>query len=403
LYSSQISILNHKNLTPLDGGTIRVKNIVSGLADRGHDVTFAYWGSQENAYGRATSVAVEKPKMNTLLRLGRSLYRGEEGGAAIDLLLCNLPSMFMKMRGNMKSAAIVQSEQIWSAMLPMLYRRLLNKVCVLDDHNVEALLALRLAPFVSNPETYAYWVRYVSTLERLCCSLADTIVVTSETDREGLAKFHGITPNKIHIIPNGTDLSKYKPDDRAGLVTREKLGVGSAPLLVFVGRAGYPPNGLAIDFINRRLSDMVWKKHPDARFLIVSRDLPKGYLPDDGRIMQIREENDAPYIQAADVCLAPLSVGGGTRIKIATYLACGKASVSTPLGCEGIPVSSGKELLVSSLENFGDSVNYLLDHQKERENLGANAREFALKNCSWKSSVGMFDNLFDALLSKNGS
>jgi glycosyltransferase involved in cell wall biosynthesis len=380
-----------------------VKNIVSGLANKGHNVTFAYWGATENEYGRATSIAVEKPDMSLLHRLGQSFYRGEEGSAAMDLILCNLPRMFLKMRGNIRTAAVVQSEQIWSALLPMLYRRLLNKVCVLDNHNVEALLALRLAPFVSNPSTYGYWIRYVSTLERLCCNLADTIVVTSETDKTSLAKFHDITQNKIHVIPNGTNVSKYKPDDRAGLIAREKLGVGSAPLIVFVGRSMYPPNGLAIDFIVHKLCNEVWRRHPNSRFLIVSRDLPKRHIPDDRRIMIIGDEDDAPYIQAADVCVAPLSVGGGTRIKIANYMACGRASVCTPIGSEGIPVTPGKELLVSSLENFGESVNHLLDNRNEREYLGANAREFALKNCSWESSVDMFDNMFDGLLSKNGS
>ena len=53
----------------------------------------------------------------------------------------------------------------------------------------------------------------------------------------------------------------------------------------------------------------------------------------------------ARYVAEAAVCVVPLRVGGGTRLKIFEALAMGKAVVSTPVGAEGLPLVPGEHYL----------------------------------------------------------
>ncbi len=400
--SMKISVVNHKSLASIDGGTTRVRSIVHGLVNHGHKVWYSCYG--DGGYtsdGRGLStVAVRKPELRLLRRLAGSSYGGIEGRAAIDILSCNHPIATLRLRSILSSSGIVQIEQIWSALYPLLYARMHGKRCILDDHNVEALFAARLSDHVSNRKVFGAWVAYVSILERVCCMLADTIVVTSELDKHNLCRMQHVPERKVTVIPNGTDIELYKPDPNLAAVTRRSLGLSEDnPVLTFVGRSSYPPNKLAIDYIKDVLSPAVWERHPKATFLIVSRELPSNYLDGaDARLVSISDGRDYPYINAANICLAPLSVGGGTRIKVLNYMACGKPVVSTPIGIEGIPATLDKHVMVTSLDHFAEMVNLCLDESVRMEEIGVRAREFAEQGYSWENSVAMFEALHSQLL-----
>jgi glycosyltransferase involved in cell wall biosynthesis len=234
--------------------------------------------------------------------------------------------------------------------------------------------------------------------------LADTVVVTSELDKHNLAELQNVPEKKIKVIPNGTNPNLYKPDSALAATTRNSLGLTDEdPILTFVGRSSYPPNRLAVNYIKDVLSPAVWERHPRARFLIVSRDLPSDYAETaDSRLIPISDSQDYPYINAADLCLAPLSVGGGTRIKILNYMACGKPVVSTPIGVEGISATPDKHLVVASLDRFAEAVNTYLGESGWMQEMGIRAREFVGSQWTWENSVVMFEALHSQLLARNG-
>ena len=45
-----------------------------------------------------------------------------------------------------------------------------------------------------------------------------------------------------------------------------------------------------------------------------------------------------PYLERAAICVVPLRVGGGTRLKIYEAMAMGVPVVSTTIGAEGLPL-----------------------------------------------------------------
>ncbi len=409
---STIALVNHKPLSDIDGGTLRIRNIASGLVDRGHEVCFTSWQSSGGPGDPSSpssslpfkTILQKKPAERLFRAFGR-IIAGVTGESAADIIACNLPTVALRNSTALKSADIVQVEQIWSALFPLLLRRVSNKVCLLDDHNVEVLLASRLAQYYESPLASA-WVRYVSFLEKVCCNLADMILVTSEFDRQQLARTHSLSVNKIKVVPNGADVNRYKPDHALGIRTRKLLGISEDENVVaFVGRSSYQPNKLAIDYIESDLAGPILKVHPNTRFLVVSRDVPSGRERSSAhsdRFVYIPSgDDDRPYINASDVCIAPLTVGSGTRLKVLNYLACGKPVVSTRIGAEGLRDVGRRAMVVCELKEFPDRLIDLLGDRNRRAEMSNEAREFVSRNYSWTRSVALLDRIYDGLRTNN--
>src|SRR5260370_34978741 len=82
-----------------------------------------------------------------------------------------------------------------------------------------------------------------------------------------------------------------------------------------------------------------------------------------------------PIIAKGAVCVVPLRIGSGTRLKILEAAAMGKAIVSTRLGAEGLEFVPGEEIvLADEPEEFAAAVADLLADQSRRVALGRAAR-----------------------------
>src|SRR5438445_10361677 len=91
------------------------------------------------------------------------------------------------------------------------------------------------------------------------------------------------------------------------------------------------------------------------------------------------------YAQAAVVAV-PLAISAGTNIKVLEAMACGKAVVSTPVGCAGLGLEDARELLIrESWPDFAAAIAQVLSHPAMRRDLGARARTVAEERFSWNA------------------
>lgn len=79
--------------------------------------------------------------------------------------------------------------------------------------------------------------RFFKRTERGLARLSDAIVAISERQREDLVTHYRIAPReKVHVVPLGLDLDRFLAVERGSVSFREELEIGSAPLVVSVGR-----------------------------------------------------------------------------------------------------------------------------------------------------------------------
>jgi glycosyltransferase involved in cell wall biosynthesis len=95
-------------------------------------------------------------------------------------------------------------------------------------------------------------------------------------------------------------------------------------------------------------------------------------------------EDVRPAYRECDIVAIPLPVSAGTNIKLMEAMACGRAVVSTPVGCQGLDLEDGSDLLVSDIgDRFAEAICGLLADGSKREQIAARARRTAEERFDW--------------------
>jgi glycosyltransferase involved in cell wall biosynthesis len=157
------------------------------------------------------------------------------------------------------------------------------------------------------------------------------------------------------------------------------------------------PNQDGVQHFVRDIWPLVRQARPDATFQVVGRNPPPPIraLAEVPGVEVVGTVPDVrPYLAGAAAIVVPLRVGGGTRLKIFEAMAAGRAVVSSTIGCEGLPVTAGRHLLVEDEPAaFAGAVNRLLDSSTEQENLGAAARRLVAERYGSEPVARQFDQI----------
>jgi glycosyltransferase involved in cell wall biosynthesis len=95
-------------------------------------------------------------------------------------------------------------------------------------------------------------------------------------------------------------------------------------------------------------------------------------------------EDLRPLYARAAVVVAPLVVSSGTNIKVLEAMACGKSIVSTAIGCAGLGLHDGYDVLIGEdCREFARTVCGLLSDESLRSQVGGNARRTAEERFGW--------------------
>jgi glycosyltransferase involved in cell wall biosynthesis len=160
----------------------------------------------------------------------------------------------------------------------------------------------------------------------------EAVIVCSELDRQRLGR-----PEAV-VVPNSYEL--------ADTPTRMP---GSDAVFTMVGLLTYPPNADAAAYFAHAVLPIIRKELPTAVFQLVGRfDDAAGRLAAVPGVRLRGPVDDLdPVFASTSAVVVPLRAGGGTRIKILEAFARRVPVVSTAVGCEGLDVRPGKELLVA--------------------------------------------------------
>lgn len=249
---------------------------------------------------------------------------------------------------------------------------------VVTHHNVESKLMARRAAAEANGAARWYVRAQADRLrsyEARHSPRFDMNIVMSELDAKDLAAIAGAVPTAV--VPNGVDTAYFAP--RPGQETSA---------LIYTGGMNMFANRDAVLYFLEHAWPRIRAAVPEAVFYVVGQDPPpelkRRATPESGVVITGYVDDVRPYVAKAAVYVVPLRIGGGTRLKVVDALAQGKAIVSTTIGCEGIEVTPGENILIADEPRaFADQVIGLLRNPEERERLGRAARALAERRYAW--------------------
>jgi glycosyltransferase involved in cell wall biosynthesis len=231
--------------------------------------------------------------------------------------------------------------------------------------------------------------RTLERCERRVCPRVGMNVVMSALDRDLMAQ---VAPTAAYaVVENGVDVDLFAPQP-----------VTAGHSLVFAGRLDQYSNRDAI----LHFMDTVWPRvaaaYPDAVIRIIGLNPPERLTTiaaADRRVEVLGFVDDIrPFFAASTAMICPIRDGGGTRIKILDALAQAKPIVSTSIGCEGIQVTPGRDVLIADdPEAFAHQIGRVFDDPALRASLARHARRLAEDVYSWTRLGGKLTALYEQL------
>jgi len=365
--------------------------MLNSLVKEGVIVDFYTYGQKfsESRYSGINIHIYPFPSLAKVLFRNRFFRRLMDRANSHEAYLClsSLAPHFVSFaREELVNSNFVFVEHIWSSLFPIIYAKLFRKPAILVDRNAETVLSKRLLKTHASKLTRLLLflrLTYTFLLEKLACSLATKVFVTSKNDMAAVSKHLGIPVSKIDVFPPGIETSRLKMNNSLGQAFRRKLNVPSqAPIVCFLGDMTTVPNYMSVKYIVEHIFPEVSANLPETCFLIIGRcGESSRSLTKSPRIVFTDEVPDLiPLLSAVDICIAPLSLGSGIKLKILTYFSFGKPVISTPIGIEGIGAKNGEEAIVCGLKDFSKEILRLALDPELRSTLGENGRKFVEDN-----------------------
>jgi sugar transferase (PEP-CTERM/EpsH1 system associated) len=385
---------------PRQGAALRNWGLISGLAARHQVAMLSFLASEqtpESAKPLRAVCRVETAPFPT--RTLRDRLR--------DLLTTRQPDMALRLASepyarrladwlSQETFDVVQIGGIEMApYLDVLESARPRPLIVFDNLNCEYLLQQRAfltdlrAPTRWPGAAYSFvqWQR-LRRYEAQVCRRADRVIAVSDVDA---AMLQELAPGlDVTVVPNGVDTRAYTPPPTL-----------PHPLtLVFTGTMDFRPNVDAVLWFAQKVLPLIQAKVPDVHFYVVGQRPHRRLevLRDDPAITLTGWVEDArPYIAQAAVYVAPLRIGGGTRLKLLEAMATSKPVVATHLGAEGYPVTDGRELLLADTPtDFAAAVVTLLRDPERRATLGRTGRTFVEQQYDWRVIVPRLETVYQA-------
>jgi glycosyltransferase involved in cell wall biosynthesis len=221
--------------------------------------------------------------------------------------------------------------------------------------------------------------------ELLANDLVKKIVVVSQTDQTKL----GVSP-KIVVIPNGVDTATFKPSHQQP----------KQAAIIFTGIMNYAPNADAVEYFYQsiwpqvrtpQLKWLVVGKHPTAAMQNIAKRDPNIVVT--GTVPSI-----VPYLQKAQVYVAPVRFGTGIKNKLLEAMACGLPVVALPGSTGGL---ESAPIQLADGNQFATTLNRLLHSESERASLGQAGRNYIETHHTWEAVCSSYAQVFTAALEES--
>lgn len=284
----------------------------------------------------------------------------------------------------------------------------------LADAEIVARLAALLAGrpvVIASERNTDYTTRLLPGLAlKATQSLFDAMIANSRAGKEFNVRTKGIRESRIHVVHNGVDVNRFRPDSSAGSAFREKFAIPQeVPLVGMVG--SFKAQKGHRYFLN--MAAEVARTVPDAQFIIVGgvirersgtsddyadeiRGLVRALgLEESCRFLGSQEDMLGAY-NACDVT-ALLSLHEGTPNVVLESMACGVPVVVSDVSDNALIVDTGSSGFVVPKEDSSVAsihVQNLLQNCEMRLSMGCAARERVCSEFSLEQAALKLETIY---------
>lgn len=405
----RILFVSNRGLLPIvDGHTRRSFNILKMIADR-HDVGFI------SLY--ETNDEISHSNIKYLESICRSVefYKAPSKKLGFELLARLLASLFSfkpyiiwrhysrafhkRVRHLTYSG---QYDLVLLDNLPIAYCYAPNAMTpqVLTDHDVSYIKCSRMANQKDNYLAKLFY--YLESIklkhyEKKIIGLVNLCITVSESDKAELQKLN--PKARLLVVENGVDVDEFNVDSTDSVSTE----------LLWFGGFSNGPNKESMQYYIDKIHHLITKEIPAVRLEILGGGdtnwLSRITKNDSSLIVRGYVDDILPYAKKAGIFIAPITSGGGTKLKVIEAMAFGKAIVTTSIGCEGIEAENGKEYIIADTPiDFAKAVINLVHNDKLRREIGRNARKYIESKYDWRLINNKLSNVFNnTIISHNQS
>ncbi len=239
--------------------------------------------------------------------------------------------------------------------------------------------------------------------ERTIARRATAIITASDHERLLLQRYYGADPDRMHTVPCGIDLARFRPLDRG--ISRQALGLPpDSPVLIWVGRLE------KLKGVDILISAVAQLDERDFTLLIVggderATDLKQELMAQaafEGISANVRfigavAHDDLPaYYSAADVCVVP-SYYESFGLVAVEAMACGTPVVASRVGGLVSTVTDGVTGYLIPWrcpEPFAEKLEVLLNNPELRANFSVAARR-SVERFRWRSVALRVAEVYD--------
>ena len=251
----------------------------------------------------------------------------------------------------------------------------------------------------------------ISSLDKLASKKANHLIAVTQGLKDYLIELNNRPEKEITVIPNGVNISKFRPMNMAE--SRKKHGLDYDNLVIFMGTLAH---WQGISFLIEAVELL---KNEDFTVLIVGSGPIEQELRDIVNKKQLESKikftgpvdySDIPgYINCGDICVAPFTINRNMKIglsplKVYEYGACGKPVVASRIkNLEFIELEKiGRLVEPENPKALAESIKNMLANKKEAETMGLNARKLMETKYNWDCIAQRIQIQIDKIIDLQG-
>ncbi|MBF2055692.1 MAG: glycosyltransferase [Cyanobacterium sp. T60_A2020_053] len=229
------------------------------------------------------------------------------------------------------------------------------------------------------PLLYRYEKRY--------CQKFSQLVVTTDEDKESIAKISG--KSEISVIPNGVDLELFPFRDF--IISNHQL--------IIAGGMDYSVNIDSALHFSLEVLPLIQDIYDDTQLLIVGAN-PAPSILALGEKKGITVTGKVPkmvdYLHQASVAVIPMRSGFGIKNKTLEAMAAGIPVVGSDRGLEGLQVDKPLSALrANKIEEYIEKISLLFENPDLCQEMAQNARLMIEQNFTWQQAGKKYEELMN--------